>query len=43
MYSPRRKFFPKEVIHMTLQDLFLVLSIIWLICKIIDWLRKGKK
>ena len=28
---------------MTLQDLVLVLSIIWLICQIIDWLRKVKK
>ena len=34
---------PREVIHITLQDLFWVLSIIWLICQIIDWLRNGKK
>ena len=34
---------PKEVIHITLQDLFWVLSILWLICQIIDWFRKGKK
>ena len=34
MYSPCGKY-P--------EDLFWVLSILWLICQIIDWLRNGKK
>ena len=41
MYSPCGNI-PKEVIHITLQDLFWVLSILWLICQIIDWFRNGK-
>ncbi len=41
--QPLREISPKEVIYITLQEWFWVISIIWIVIQLIDKLNSGKK
>ena len=41
--SPRGKFVPQEVIHITLQEIFWIVSITWIILQVYDKFEIKKK